>query len=367
MEKLYQIALTQIEGIGSVFFRQLINYCGSAEEVFKANDKKLLQIPNIGNTIIASLKSKKNLQNAENILQKAEKQGVTLLFSTDKNYPQRLKSLYDAPAILYFKGKGNLDNLRSIGIVGTRQATDYGKRTTEEIVENLKTYNPLIISGLAYGIDIAAHKAALDNQLPTIAVMASGIDVIYPTQHEKYIENMMEMGGLLSENSFGMQPIRNMFLSRNRIIAGLSDALVVVESAKKGGAMVTAEFANNYHRDVFAIPGALNNRYSEGCNKLIKENKANIFTGINDIVEALNWDLDEPKNPKFTKKENLDLSMFSEDESKVIATLRQNGEMQIDDLSWQTQIPLNRLASLLLNLEFQGIVKALVGKKFTLK
>lgn len=366
MEKLYQIALTQVEGIGSVLFRQLISYCGSAEEVFKANEKKLLKIPNIGNSIISNLKNKEVLQTAESVLQKADKQQVSLLFSTDKNYPQRLKGLYDAPAVLYYRGNGNLDLGRSIGIVGTRQATDYGRKTTEEIVENLRVYNPLIISGLAYGIDIAAHKAALENKLPTIAVLASGIDVVYPSQHEKYIESIVENGGIISEHPFGIQPMRNMFLSRNRIIAGLSDAVIVVESAKKGGAMVTAEFANNYHRDVFAIPGSLTHQYSEGCNKLIKENKANIFTGVNDIVEALNWDLEVSENPKI-KAPEIDLSAFSEEESMVISTLRKNGEMQIDDLSWQTQIPLNRLASLLLNLEFQGIVKALVGKKFGLK
>lgn len=197
--------------------------------------------------------------------------------------------------------------------------------------------------------------------------MASGIDVIYPSQHEKYIEQITANGGIISEHSFGKQPIRNMFLARNRIIAGLSDASIVVESAAKGGAMVTAEFANNYHREVFAVPGTLANKVSEGCNKLIQKNKANIYTKIDDLIEALNWDLEESTETAKFKKNDIDLSIFTDEETQVISHLRTNGQMQIDELSWQTQIPLNRLASLLLNLEFQGIIKAMPGKKFGLK
>lgn len=367
MEKIYQIALSNVEGVGSVFFRQLISYCGSAENVFKAKNDKLIKISGVGRVVIEGLKNKALISDAEKTLINAEKQGAQLFFSTDKNYPSRLKPLYDAPAVLYYKGNASLDHFRSIGIVGTRQATDYGKKVTESIVEQSKNYNPLIVSGLAYGIDITAHKAAIDFGLPTIAVMASGIDVIYPLQHEKYIDQITSNGGIISEHPFGKQPIRNMFLSRNRIIAGLSDASIVIESAAKGGSLVTAEFANNYHRQVFAVPGTLANKASEGCNKLIQQNKANIYTQINDLVETLNWDLEEnPDNIKF-KKNDVDLSMFTDEEAQVISHLRTNGELQIDELSWQTQVPLNRLASLLLNLEFQGIIKAMPGKKFGLK
>ena len=367
MEKIYQIALSNVEGVGSVFFRQLISYCGSAENVFKAKTDKLLKISGVGRVVIEGLKNKELISDAEKTLINAEKQGAQLFFSTDKNYPSRLKPLYDAPAVLYYKGSASLDHFRSIGIVGTRQATDYGKKVTESIVEQSKNYNPLIVSGLAYGIDITAHKAAIDFGLPTIAVMASGINVIYPSQHEKYIDQITSNGGIISEHPFGKQPIRNMFLSRNRIIAGLSDASIVIESAAKGGSLVTAEFANNYHRQVFAVPGTLANKASEGCNKLIQQNKANIYTQINDLVETLNWDLEEnPDKIKF-KKNDVDLSMFTDEEAQVISHLRTNGELQIDELSWQTQVPLNRLASLLLNLEFQGIIKAMPGKKFGLK
>lgn len=368
MEKLYQLALTLVEGVGSIMFRQLISNMGSAENVFKAKTDKLLKTPGVGKQIVEGLKNKTLLTKAENILNESEKQQIRLYFSIDKDYPSRLKGLYDAPAVLYFKGKGDLSAFRTVGIVGTRQATDYGRKITEEIVEQLKPYEVSIISGLAYGIDIIAHKAALDCEVPTIGVMASGIDIIYPSAHRKYAEQMLEIGGLLTENPFGMQPIRNLFLARNRIIAGLSDVNIVVESANKGGALVTADFANNYHHEVFAVPGSLNNKYSIGCHNLIKDNKANIFTEVNDIIEVMNWGSESKGIAKLKPKEpEIDLTQFTQEEGQVIAYLRTNGETQIDNLSWQTQIPVNRLASLLLNLEFQGIVKAMAGKKFGLK
>jgi DNA processing protein len=368
MEKLYQVALTLVEGVGSIMFRQLISNLGSAENVFRTKTDRLLKTPGVGKQIIEGLKDKTLLSKADSILKEAEKQQVKLYFSTDKDYPSRLKSLYDTPAILYFKGNGDLSALRTVGIVGTRQATEYGRKVTEEIVEQLKPHGVSIISGLAYGIDIAAHKAAIDNDVPTIGVMASGIDIIYPAAHKKYVGQMLERGGIVSENPFGMQPIRNLFLARNRIIAGLSDVNIVVESADKGGALVTADFANNYHHEVFAVPGNLDNKYSTGCHKLIKENKANIFTGIDDIIESMNWDNESKGTAKARPREaEIDLSQFTQEEGQVIAYLRTHGETQIDTLSWQTQIPINRLASLLLNLEFQGFVKAMAGKKFGLR
>ena len=368
MEKQYQLALTLVEGVGSIMFRQLISSLGSAENVFKAKTDKLLKTPGVGKQIIDGLRDKALLSKAESILKEAEKQQIKLYFSIDKDYPARLKSLYDSPAILYFKGNGDLSALRTVGIVGTRQATEYGRKVTEEIVEQLKPYGVSIISGLAYGIDIAAHKAAIDNEVPTIGVMASGLDIIYPAAHKKYAEQMLDKGGLLSESPFGMKPIRNLFIARNRIIAGLSDVNIVVESADKGGALVTADFANNYHHEVFAVPGSLANKYSMGCHKLIKENKANIFTEVNDIIEAMNWGSEGTGIAKTKHREpEIDLAQFTQEEGQVIAYLRTHGETQIDNLSFQTQIPINRLASLLLNLEFQGIIKAMAGKKFGLK
>jgi DNA processing protein len=361
--KLYQIALTLIPKIGDVLVRQLISYCGSAEQAFKTPISKLVKIPNIGQVIAQKMQDKSVLENAWKIIQEADKQEVELLYYTDKNYPNRLKHLYDSPVLMYYKGKADLNAQKTVAIVGTRQSTEYGKHVTEQIVSELSSYNPLIISGLAYGIDIVAHKSCLKNSVPTIGVMASGIDLIYPYQHKSTSIQMQEIGGVLTEQTFGTQPDPRFFPQRNRIIAGMADVTIVVEAATKGGALITAEYANNYHRDVFAVPGQIGKSFSEGCNKLIKENKAQIFTSIKDIVEALNWDLEGHEKTKNQIAE-IDLSNFTEEESAVMALLHKNQEMHIDDLAWQSQIHVAKLSSLLLNLEFQGYIRSLVGKKY---
>jgi DNA processing protein len=362
--KLYEVALSQIDNVGDITIRHLISYCGSAEAVFKAPKSKITAIPGIGEVVYNSLQDKLSLTKAELIISKSEKANAKILHYLDADYPKRLKNIYDAPAILYLKGNCDLNFDKSLGIVGTRRASDYGKSIADKIVEDLIEFNPFIISGLAYGIDIAAHKAALKFNVPTIAVLAGGLDKIYPKEHFKYLEKIEENGAILSERPFGDEPIRSGFLARNRIIAGLSDAVVVVESAAKGGAMVTAEYANNYHKEVFAVPGNIGISSSEGCNALIDKNKARIFTKSLNIVEALNWDLTTETKTNYSKE--IDLSNFTDEETLVISMLRDNGEMLIDDLSWKSQLSMNKLASILLNLEFQSIVKPLPGKKFKL-
>jgi len=362
-DKLYQIALTLIPKIGDVLVRQLISYCGSAEEAFKTPIPKLLKIPNIGRIIAQNIQNKSVLENAWKIIQEAGKQEVELLFYTDKKYPNRLKQLYDSPVLLYYKGKADLNFQKTVAIVGTRQATEYGKHTTEHIIQELSAYNPLIVSGLAYGIDIIAHKSCLKSNVPTIGVMASGINLIYPYQHKNTSIQMQEIGGILTEQTFGIQPDPRFFPQRNRIIAGMADVTIVVEAAVKGGALITAEYANNYHRDVFAVPGQIGKSFSEGCNKLIKENRAQIFTSIKDVVEALNWDMAGHEKNKNQITE-VDFSNLTEEESSVMALLHKNQEMHIDDMAWQSQIHVSKLSSLLLNLEFQGHIRSLVGKKY---
>jgi DNA processing protein len=362
-DKLYQIALTLIPKIGDVLVRQLISYCGSAEEAFKTPIPKLLKIPNIGQIIAQNMQDKSVLEKAWKIIQEADKQGVELLFYMDKNYPNRMKQLYDSPVLMYYKGKADLNAQKTVAIVGTRQSTDYGKNVTEQIIAELSAFNPLIISGLAYGIDIVAHKACLKNNVPTIGVMASGIDLIYPYQHKNTSIQMQEIGGILTEQTFGTEPDPRFFPQRNRIIAGMSDVTIVVEAAVKGGALITAEYANNYHRDVFAVPGQIGKSFSEGCNKIIKENKAQIFTSIKDVVEALNWDMEGHEKSK-NQTAPIDFSNFTEEESTVLALLHKNQEMQIDEMAWQSQIHVAKLSSLLLNLEFQGHIRSLVGKKY---
>ncbi len=359
----YQIALTLVPGVGSILIRQLISYCGSAEGVFRAPLGRLLKVPGIGEVTARAILRPDVLAGAERVSQQLDKMGATALFYTDKAFPARLKTLYDAPALLYFQGAGTLNAPRTIGLVGTRQATDYGRRVTADIIEALVPYGVHIISGLAYGIDIAAHRASLANSLPTLGVMASGLDVIYPNAHQKTAHEMRVLGGLLTESQPGTKPDAHLFPARNRIIAGLSDAVVVVEAAAKGGALITAEYANNYHRDVFAVPGQLNQTFSAGCNKLIRENKAQIYTSPKDLIETLNWD--QPANIVSRKNQAPPLPLnVTGEESQVLALLRQTTGLHIDELSWQTQIPMGRLASLLLNLEFRGFVRSMPGKMY---
>lgn len=249
-----------------------------------------------------------------------------------------------------------------MGIVGTRKATDYGKNTCEQIVEGLANQGVTIVSGLAYGIDIATHRACLKNRVPTLGVMATGIDLIYPSTHAKTAQEMQANGGILTEYPLGTKPDFMRFPARNRIIAGLSDAIIVVEAADKGGALITAEYANNYNRDVFAVPGNLTNSYSTGCNQLIRTHKAQIFTGVDDLLDALSW-LPSSSTPSVPPPLP---EHFTQDESTVVALLRQKGEMLIDELGWESNISAGKLATLLLNLELQGFIRSLPGKRFGL-
>ncbi|PMD98367.1 DNA-protecting protein DprA [Siphonobacter sp. BAB-5405] len=361
-DRLYQLALWLTPGVGDMLTRLLMAHCGSAEAVFKLPPGKLQKIRGIGDLLSRNIAAKSTFVQAEQLLEQALREAVEITAFNEEGYPQRLKSVYDAPALLFSKGKGSVNPVRSVGIVGTRRASEYGKKITEEIVEQLVPYRAAIISGLAYGIDITAHKAALKHDLPTFGVMANGLDLVYPAVHQKTALQMQEKGGLFSEQTLGTQPDRRFFLDRNRIIAGLSDVVIVIESAVRGGAMGTAEYANNYNRDVFAVPGNLTSPNSEGCNSLIARNKATIFTSVPQMIETLGWQ----ENGEPLKMPTLDLSRFSQEESQIIRLFRDSGAMHVDDLAWKSQLPMSRLASLLLNLEFQGFIKSLPGKVYGL-
>jgi DNA processing protein len=364
---LYKLALKEADGIGGVIFRHLISYFGNAKTVLEASDGKLLKTPGIGPGIVSGIKkARKGLVNAEALLVESAKKGYKIISFQDANYPQRFKGLYDAPPILFCLGSEDFNYPRTIGIVGTRKCTEYGKEVTEQLVADLAPCGVVVISGLAYGIDIAAHKAALKYNLKTVAVMAGGLNQIYPAAHKKYVKDIVSNGALVSENKNDSIPVGPQFIARNRIIAALSDAIIIVESARRGGGLVTAEYGNNYHRDVYAVPGALNMPFSEGPNTLIRLNKAKIYTSPKNIINDLGWSLEDESELHLAAAE-IDLSRFTDDESKVISLLRAKGDCQIDDLSFETNIPLNKLASLLLNLEFQDLVKALPGKKFKLR
>jgi DNA processing protein len=359
MDRISLLALHFIPGIGDYTIRQLISYCGSAEKVFKTPKGKLLKIPGIGSVTAESIIKGKPFISAEKELKRAEKEDVALLFYTDKNYPSRLKQIGDAPSLLYVKGNIDFENLKTVAIVGTRKSTDYGKNCVEELVEALVPHNVLIISGLAYGIDIQAHKQALKNRLPTLGVMGSGIDIIYPAAHKETSKKMLAQGGLITENPFGTKPDAHNFPARNRIIAGLADALVVVEAAEKGGALITAEIANSYNKDVFAFPGNIGQSYSHGCNNLIKTNKAHLISSVKDLEYIMNWGIGQ--QPK--RKEMFVLDEFEPAEQRVLKILLERGnQLVIDELSWRSELPVSQLASVLLGLELKNIVSTLPGK-----
>lgn len=366
-ERLSFLALHNTPGIGDYLLKQLISYCGSAEQVFKNPKGKLLKIPGVGEVTAESIRTGKTFERAEKEIAKAEKSNTEILFYTDKKYPQRLKQIEDAPALLYFQGNANLNCAKTVAIVGTRKATNYGKEIVEQIVKELTPHQPLIISGLAYGIDIQAHKQSLKNDLPTIGVMGSGMDVIYPSAHKDTAKKMIEQGGLLTENSFGTKPDAHNFPARNRIIAGMCDALIVVEAAEKGGALITAEIANTYNKDVFAVPGSIGETYSEGCNKLIRTNKANLYSSVKDLEYIMNWSTENPETKKI-KPTSIDLSQFEPDEQTVIKVLQEkNAPVMIDELTIKTSLSPSILASLLLTLEFKNVVKSLPGKMFAIR
>jgi DNA processing protein len=367
-ELLYLAALNMIEGIGCVTARQLVSYCGSAEKVFQTPESKLLKIPHIGLQTAQLVAKKDTLQQAEKELTLAEKSKVRILSFTDADYPIRLKNLHDAPLLLYLQGEVSLNQSKIVAIVGTREATDYGRVVTEQIIQDLKQYEVLIISGLAYGIDITAHRACLKYSVPTVGVMANGIDNIYPAVHRKTAHQMVaEQGGILTENPFGTKPDAGRFPARNRIIAGLADAVIVAEAKNKGGALITADIANSYHRDVFAVPGNLNQPASEGCNYLIKAHQANLLTSVVDLAYLMNWHLSGYQS---AKQATLDFDQLglSEVEKQIIQCLKENlpHEVFLDEMSYKLSLSIGQLNASLLNLELLGLVRALPGKKFGL-
>jgi DNA processing protein len=363
-ERLALMALHFVPGIGDYLTRQLVSYCGSAQQVFKLSKSKLLKVPGIGEVTASAIPGGKTYQQAEKEFRKAEREDARILFFIDKAYPTRMRNIDDAPVLFYIKGNINLNVPKVVAIVGTRQATDYGRSQVEAILEGLKAHETLIVSGLAYGIDIHAHKCALKNALATIGVLGSGIDIIYPASHKDIARKMINQGGLVSEHHFGTKPDAHNFPARNRIIAGLCDALVVVEAALKGGALITAEIANSYNRDVFAVPGNIGETYSEGCNKLIKINKANLMTSVADLEYIMNWKVDmRPDNQL-----SLDLGLFDKDELRVMEALREKSTPSwIDELSIKTDIDHGYLSSLLLSLEFKNAVVSLPGKLYRVR
>lgn len=361
---LYQIGLTLIPGIGSINAKKLVSYIGNVRDIFKETKQKLLKIPGIGEILANEIINQNVLHIAENELKFIEKEKINITFYLDKNFPERLKNCEDSPIILFYKGNTDFNSRKILSIIGTRNNTPEGKDITDKLIEYLATsgHNPIIVSGLAYGIDIIAHKAAIKNNLQTFAVLGHGLDIIYPAQHKSIADKIITQGALITEFLSKSRIDKQNFVKRNRIVAGISDATIVVESAEKGGALITAEIANSYNRDVFAFPGRITDKFSEGCNKLIKTNKAVLIESYKDIEYILGWDTTE------NKKKEVQTTLFYEftdDEKKIISTLKEQNELLIDTISSRTQLPMSKVSALLLNLEFAGMVKCLPGKIFS--
>ncbi len=360
-ELFYQIALRQSDYVGDITAKHLYNYFGSATAVFEANTGELMQVVGIGEIAAKAIISQKSFYVAEKELEFIAKNKVQTFFYKDKNYPQRMQRIENAPFLLFYQGNAAFNVAQVLAIVGTRKPTEIGKRNCEQLLTGLQEYSPLIVSGLAYGIDICAHKKALALGFATIGVVAHGLDMIYPAIHQPVAAQMLENGGILSEFITQTEPNRENFPMRNRIIAAISDATVVVETARSGGSIITAELANDYQKDVFAIPGRLEDEFSQGCNWLIKTHKASLLESWEDLVYLLRWD-------KLTEKKVKQVQLFPElssEEIKVIDILR-GGQIQLDLLVRHSGMTVSRLAAILLELEFKAIVKPLAGKNYML-
>ncbi|GGG95092.1 DNA processing protein DprA [Parapedobacter pyrenivorans] len=364
MSLLYQIALTKVNGVGPVAARHLISHFGNAEPIFSASKKQLVTIPGIGMRLADNILAAQPLREAEIELRFVEKHNIEAIFCENKKYPKRLAECPDAPILLYYKGNTDLNPSRTISIVGTRNATAYGKSICAEFIKALVPYEVTIISGLAYGIDSYAHRNALAQGIPTVGVLGHGLDRIYPAANREMAAKMIGSGGLLTEFSSGTNPDKQNFPMRNRIIAGLADVTVVVEAAAKGGALITAEIANTYNRDVCAFPGKLDQEFSAGCNYLIKTNRAHLITGAKDLQYLMNWEL--AQTPVQPKQLALPVSLDTS-EQQAYATIQTAKQVTIDELSRQLQWPQSKLAIILLQLEMKGIIVALPGKVYRIK
>jgi DNA processing protein len=358
---LYVLALQRAKGIGDINAKKLISHCGSAKNVLKEKRFNLQKINGIGAFTIQYLFDPENLKAAEKELNYIQKSGIETLYFEAENYPEKLKHCIDAPILLFKDGFFNLKNRPIISIVGTRNITSYGRDFCEKFIADLVEFQPIIVSGFAYGVDICAHKAAMKNKLITVGVLAHGFEEIYPKSHKKYIAEMCKNGGFLTDFWHNDVLIRENFLKRNRIVAGISEATIIIESADKGGSLVTADIANSYSRDVFAVPGRATDNFSKGCNNLIKSNKAAILTSASDLIEMLNWNL-ELKTPKTIQKQLF--VELTENEQIIYDFLFENGKELLDIIAINCELPIHKATTVLFNLEMKGVVKPLPGKLF---
>ena len=359
-ELFYLLALQKVEGVGDIVAKKLLSHCGNAESVFKTKSSQLSSIDGIGSVLLSKLKNKTIFERAEAELKFIKNNEINIAFFQDDNYPSRLKHCIDGPLLLFSSGNIDFSTRKIISVVGTRQITSSGTEFCKKLISDLAPLNPIIVSGFAYGVDIVAHQAAIENNLQTIGVVAHGLDQIYPSVHKKHVAKMEKNGGFMTEFWSGTSPEKENFVKRNRIVAGMSEATIVIESADKGGSLITANLANDYNRDVFAVPGRTSDKFSQGCNNLIKTQKANLLTSAADIVYILNWDLEEKSKPVqkqlFVTLEN--------DEQKIYDYLLKSGKEILDIIALECDFPIYKISGILLNMELKGVIRPLPGKLF---
>jgi DNA processing protein len=359
-ELFHLLALQQVEGVGDIVAKKLINHCGSATEVFKTKTSQIAAIDGIGSVLVQKLKDKTIFEKAKQELQFIQSNEINVAYFQDENYPNRLKHCIDGPVLLFTSGNIDLNNKKTISIVGTRQITSYGMEFCRKLIEDLAPLDPVIVSGFAYGVDIFAHQLAMEHNLQTIGVVAHGLNQIYPKNHKKYVAKVEQNGGFMTEFWSSSNPEKENFVRRNRIVAGISEATIVIESAERGGSLITANIANDYNRDVFAVPGRTTDKYSQGCNNLIKTQKANLLTSAADLVYILNWDIESKAKPVqkqlFVKLED--------DEQKVYDYLLKNGKELMDIIALRCDFPIYKISGMLLNMELKGVIRPLPGKLF---
>lgn len=362
-ELLYQLALTLVPHIGDVHAKTLVQHFGTATSIFQAKQGLLEKIEGIGEVRAKAIKKFDEFQVAETELKFIEKYKIRPLFLNDEAYPKRLLNCSDSPTLLFYRGKADLNAARIVAMVGTRSNTEYGKSFTEKLVQDLSSQGVTIVSGLAFGIDAIAHKTAVKYGAPTIGVVGHGLNKIYPSQHAALAKEMITSGGgLLTEFFHDVKPDKHNFPLRNRIVAGMSDCTIVVETAVKGGSMITAKLANAYNRDVFAVPGRTVDKASAGCNHLIKYNKAILLTDADELLDVMNW-----KEKKLTPRKQRQLFIeMSPEEETIFQLLQQKETLHIDEINAVSSFSSSTVAAAILNLELQGIVQSQPGKMYKL-
>lgn len=359
-ELFYLLALLKVDGIGDVMAKKLLAHFGNAETIFKTKINQIAAVDGVGSGLLRNMKDKSVFEKAKKELEFIKMSSVNVSFFQDADYPDRLKHCFDAPVLIFSAGNINLKNRKIISIVGTRQITSYGTEFCRSFIEDLAPLDPIIVSGFAYGVDIVAHQLAMENNLQTIGVLAHGLNQIYPKTHKKYIAKMEENGGFITEFWSSSNPDRENFVRRNRIVAGISEATIVIESADRGGSLITANIANDYNRDVFAVPGRTTDVYSKGCNNLIKSQKAHMLTSAADLVYMLNWDIQR-------KEKAVQKQLFVEldsDEQKIYDFLLKNGRELLDTIALSCDFPIYKISGILINMELKGIIRPLPGKLF---